>query len=106
MYFSKIFKIKEGKLEKFKSWLHSLETDRREEALKTFEYENITREVFAIFKGKDSNHYVIGLNEISDGEPKAGDPNVKINQEHGVIKKECLEPFSDNGEVILDLRRQ
>ena len=103
MHFSKIFKVKEGKLEKVKEWFNILNTIRREEALSTFSYEGITREIFVLFEGKDGNHYVIGLNE-AEGEPKRGDPDVTINIEHNALKQECLESITNNGKIILDLK--
>jgi hypothetical protein len=102
MKFSKIYKVKEGKLETLKQWFQVLSNERKEEALATFAYENVTREVFVLFKGHDSFHYVIGMNEVN-GEIRSGDPEVKINQEHSKIKAECLEVVSENGEVLLDL---
>jgi hypothetical protein len=102
MRFSKIFKVKEGKLDDLKQWFGVLSGERKEEAIATFEYENVSREVFALFQDEDGFHYVVGLNEVV-GEPKKGDPEVKINQEHTKILKDCLEPISDNGKVLLDL---
>jgi hypothetical protein len=55
-----------------------------------------------LFKGYGGEHYVIGFNEVN-GEHKNGDPNVQINQEHNKVRQECLEPISDNGEILLDL---
>jgi hypothetical protein len=103
MHFSKIFKVKEGKLDTLQQWFEVLSNERREEAIATFTYENVSREVFVLFKGYDGSDYVIGLNEVT-GEHKKGDPEVKINQEHTKILKECLEPISENGQVLLDLR--
>ncbi len=103
MHFSRIFKVKEGKLEKFKDWMHQLSTSRREEAIATFAHERITREVFVLFQGADGSHYVVGLNEASDT-PGESDPSAPINQEHTAIKEECLESFSKSGEVLMDLK--
>lgn len=102
MHFSKIFKVKDGKLNILKQWFDVLSNERREEAISTFEYENVEREVFVMFKGIDGDDYVIGLNEVN-GELKKGDPSVQINQEHRKIMEECLESISENGEVLLDL---
>lgn len=102
MHFSKIFRVKEGKLETLKRWFEVLSNERKDEAVATFEYENVSREVFALFKGHDGFDYVIGLNEVT-GEHKKGDPSVKINQEHRAVLEDCLERISDNGEVLLDL---
>lgn len=102
MHFSKIFRVKEGKLETLKQWFVVLRNERKDEAVATFAFENVSREVFVLFEGNDGQYYVIGLNEVT-GEIKKGDPEVKINQEHARIKEECLEPFSKNGDVLLDL---
>ncbi len=103
MYFSRIWKIKEGKLDTFKSWMNQLSATRRDEAIATFAHEHITREIFVLFKGNDGNYYVIGLNEATEF-PKQGDPSVPINEEHKAIRQECLEPITERGEVLLDLQ--
>lgn len=82
--------------------MNQLATSRREEAIATFAYEHVTREVFVEFLGNDGNTYVIGLNEATEP-PKSGNPAIPINQEHRVIKEECLEPTSQRGRVLLDL---
>ena len=102
MLFSKIFRVKKDKLDTLKQWFVVLSNERKEEAIATFAYENVTREVFVLFKGDDGKYYVIGFNEVN-GEHKKGDPDVKINQEHRKIREECLERISENGEVLLDL---
>jgi hypothetical protein len=102
--FSRIFKIKEGKLDVFKNWMNELSTTRRDEAIATFDYENVTREVFAVFKGKDGEDYVVAFNEGGDI-PGPSDPNVPINKQHNLIKQECLESFSDRGEIVMDLSK-
>jgi hypothetical protein len=102
LYFGRLNKVKDGKLEKTLDWLNTLSTVRRDEAIATFAYEGVSREVFVLFKGVDGSHYVVGLNEAADT-PKSGDPSVQINQEHTAIRQECLEPISGKGEVLLDL---
>jgi len=102
MHFSKLFRVKEGKVDILKQWFAVLSKERKEEAISTFKYENVEREVFVLFKGDEGEYYVIGLNEHS-GLRKTGDPTVKINQEHTRILVECLEKISDNGEMLLDL---
>ena len=57
MYFSKLLKVKEGKLETLKEWFEVLGGDRRGEAVKTFEYENVSREIFVLFSGNDGNKH-------------------------------------------------
>ncbi|MBU1293055.1 hypothetical protein KJ819_03265 [Patescibacteria group bacterium] len=103
MHFSKLFRVKAGKLERVLAWMETLATGRREEAIATFNYENVTREVVTLFEGEDGSYYLIGLNEAR--EPyRTGDPDVQINQEHAAFKKECLDPISKKGRVLLDLR--
>ena len=102
MHFSKIFRVREGKLDTLKQWFEVLSGERKDEAVATFAYENVSREVFVIFKGYDGTNYVVGLNEVT-GEHRKGDPAVKINQEHRAIMEECLERISENGEILLDL---
>lgn len=102
MHFSKIFRVREGKSDTLKQWFEVLSNERKEEAIATFAYENVTREAFVLFKGYDGKYYVIGFNEVS-GELKKGDPEVKIKQEHIKVRQECLEPISENGELLLDL---
>jgi len=102
MHFSKIFKVKEGKLETLKDWFSEISTIRKDEAIATFAFEGVTREVFVLFEGKEGNHYVLGFNEAV-GIPGPSDPSVAINQEHTAIKKECLEPISNSGEILMDL---
>jgi hypothetical protein len=102
MYFGRILKVKPEKLDTVKNWFNQLSTTRKTEAISTFAYESVTREVFSIFKGLDGEHYVIGLNEATNT-PKKGDPSVQINQEHTAIMAECFEPFSEKGDVLLDL---
>ena len=102
MHFSKIFRVKEGKLDMLKQWFETLGGERREEAIATFAYEHVTREVFVLFKGHDEKFYVIGFNEVN-GDYRKGNPEVKINQEHRNVLESCLERISENGEVLLDL---
>jgi hypothetical protein len=84
------------------SWFSELGGPRRDEALATFAYQNVTREAFALFKGLDGNYYVIGFNDLC-GELKSGDPAVQINKEHREILRQCLEPISENGSLLVDL---
>lgn len=102
MYFGKILKVKRGELDKVKDWFNEISTTRREEAVLTFSSEGVTREVFSLFKGIDGDYYVIGLNE-AESIPKKGDASVAINQEHRIIMTECFEPFTEKGEILLDL---
>lgn len=102
MHFSRLYKVKVGKLEVLKNWFDVLNKERRMEALATFAFENISREVFVIFSGDNGENFVVGFNEVI-GELRSSDPNVKINQEHKKILQECLEPISGHGKVEIDL---
>lgn len=105
MYFGRLCRVKEGKLEKVREWFATLSTARHDEAIATFAYEGVTREVFVLFKGLDGNYYVLGCNETEGGNPpRPGNQTVPINQEHAAMKKECLEPISERGEVLTDLK--
>ena len=104
LHFSRLFKVKEGKVETIKNWLTTLNTARKDEAIATFAYEGVTREVFVLFTGVDGQYYIAGFNETTGGTPGPSDKSVPINQEHTSIMKECLEPLSMNrGEVLMDL---
>lgn len=102
--FSKLWRVKEGKADIFRAWMAEMDGSRRDEALATFDYENVTREVFAMFRGGDGNDYVVAFNE-SNGPVGPSDPSVPINVEHKAIRNECLEAISDAGEVLLDLKK-
>lgn len=102
MQFSKLFKVKEGKLDTLREWFTVLAGERKEEALATFEDEHVTREIFVHFRGNDGTDYVIAANE-AEGEIERGDRTVPINAEHNQIKAECLEPISDVGAILVDL---
>lgn len=102
MHFSKIFRVKERKLDELKSWFNVLSDERKDEAIATFEYENVEKEVFVLFKGNDGENYVIGFNQVN-GDYRKGDPKVKINQEHREVMERCLEKTTSDGEILLDL---
>lgn len=103
LYFSKLFRIKQGKLEIFTDWLNTINGPLKEEALTTLTQERVTRETYVLFRNKNQDiYYVVGLNEALDT-PLDSDPNISINQKHKQIKSECLEPISNPGEIILNL---
>ncbi len=103
MHFSKLYKIKEGKISTLKKWFSVLENQRVDEAIATFASENITRETFVLFSLGKNKYFLLGLNE-ANGNPKKSDPELVINKEHQKILSECLEPVSEKGEIILDIR--
>jgi hypothetical protein len=104
MHFSRIWKVREGKLETFKNWMDQLDDARRDEALATFEFEHVTREAFVLFPGKDGIQYVVAMNETTAGDPLPSDKSVAINVEHRAIMLECLEAITEPGQVLLDLK--
>lgn len=48
MHVSKLFRVKEGKLDMLRQWFVVLSHERKEEAVATFAYENVSREVFVL----------------------------------------------------------
>lgn len=102
MQFSKLYKVKEGKIDILKQWFTILSNERKKEAIDTFAHEHITREIFIMFNGNDGHSYVLGCNE-TDGNMKKGDQTVPINQDHAKVKRECLESISEPGKIVLDL---
>lgn len=103
MYISNIFKIKEGKLDQVKAWAVALNGERRIEAIVNYVYEDISREMLVIFKGKDKNYYALDLNETK-ARSQYRDQDVPINRDHTALKKECFEAISEKGEVMLDFK--
>ncbi len=102
MYISNIYKIKDGKLDQVKSWCMTLNGERRIEALINYAYEDISREMLVIFKGKDKNYYAIDLNETK-ARSQDRDQDVPINKDQTALKKECFEAISEKGEVLVDI---
>lgn len=101
IYFSKIFVVKQDREAEFSAWVDYINS-HKDEAIATFEYEGINREVFVTFQGRDDRTYVIFSNE-ADQEPIPGDQSVPINAEHTRIKNECLEPIAGRGQVVVNL---
>jgi hypothetical protein len=96
-----LLKVKEGKLETWKSWCNELETLRREEAMETLKEEKVIEETCLLvdFHGAP---YVVAFME---GEMLPADMACEINQKHDAMKKECLEYVSE-GESLYNLRLQ
>ncbi|HTU12437.1 MAG TPA: DUF6176 family protein [Allosphingosinicella sp.] len=105
MYPSRLYMVKQGMLQEVQDWMLTLSTVRREEALATFQYEDVDREIFVLFRGFGGEYYAFGFNLAGEAY-RPGDPDVLINREHLAMKKACLEPISAKGEVFLDLKRR
>ena len=82
-----LFKIKEGKLEKWREWCHLLMTQYKDEAIETLKEEDVTYEAFSIFPIQ-GQYYAVAMVE---GEMKPTNMERELNQRHKAIKKECLE---------------
>ncbi len=82
-----LFKIKEGKLEKWREWGKLLTTTHKEEAIDTLKEEGLSYEGFCVFE-IEGKHYTIA---IIEGEEKPTNMERELNQKHREIKKECLE---------------
>ncbi len=81
-----LFKIKEGKLQKWLEWGKLLMTNYKEEAIETLKEEGLTYEGFAVFEIEGS-HYTLAMIE---GEEKPTNMERELNKKHRDIKKECL----------------
>lgn len=81
-----LFKIRPGKLEKWKDWCYELENNLREEALITLKEEKCTQELFILFSINE-DFYTVGMGE---GECLPATLR-EINIKHKEISKECLE---------------
>ncbi|MBI3337117.1 MAG: hypothetical protein HY005_00635 [Candidatus Staskawiczbacteria bacterium] len=84
---SNLFKIKEGKLDKWFEWGKLLTTKYREEAIETLKEEGLNYEAFCVFKIEEE-YYTISMIE---GEEKPTNMDRELNQKHKETKKECLE---------------
>lgn len=82
-----LFKIKEGKLDKWLEWGKLLMTIHKDEAIETLKEEGLTYESFTVFE-IDGNHYTLAMIE---GEEKPTNMNRELNIKHREVKKECLE---------------
>lgn len=90
-----LFRIKEGKLEKWKEWGNLLMTKYKEEAIETLQEEGLIYEGFCIFE-VDGQYYTLGMVE---GEEKPTNMERELNIKHRAMKKECLEKMGSVEEV-------
>ena len=97
-----LFKIKESKLAQWKEWCGLLHTEYRTEAIETLKEENVLYEAFGIFELK-GEWFTLGFGE-DNGEPLSANPNRKLNQQHILNKKECLE-YIGPIELLYELSR-
>jgi hypothetical protein len=96
-----VFKVREGKLNLWRSWSAELMGGLREEALDTLKEENAVAE-FGALAEIGGAHYVIGYMEGEDMVPANMDR--EINRKHKAMREECLE-YVSNGEFLYHLRR-
>jgi len=82
-----LFKIKEGKLKKWREWCRLLMTKYKNEAIETLKEEGITHEAFLIFP-INGHYYTVAMIE---GETRPTNMERELNQKHKAVKKECLE---------------
>ena len=94
----RVYKVKEGKLDKLRDWTNKLSGVYRKEVLESLREEMVEREFIAIFEMND-NYYVFGF---MDGECLPA-TDTDLNRSHKDIMKECLEPVS-GAEVLYDLK--
>lgn len=81
-----LFKIKKGKVKKWKEWCQLLNTTYRKEAIKTLKEEGLSWEGFSVFE-LDGKNYTLGF---SEGKHLQANTNNKLNQKHKNTKQECL----------------
>ncbi len=91
----KLYKLKKGKLDKWKEWGKLLLTIYKEEAIETLKEEGLTYEAFSVFS-INGEYYTIAMIE---GEEKPTNMDRELNQKHKAIKKECLEKIGSVEEV-------
>lgn len=82
-----LFKIKEGKLEKWKEWGSLLVTTHKKEAVETLTEEGLTYEAFCVFQ-IEGNYYTLAMIE---GKQNPTNMERELNQKHQAMKEECLE---------------
>lgn len=90
---AKLYKIKEGKLERWKTWGSLLMKQYYTEAVETLEEEGILAEYFYTFKIKGEWYSLGGdIEGLTRGKINK---KRKLNQKHRQIKRECLEPLGE-----------
>lgn len=93
-----LFKIKNGKRQKWLDWCHELE-QRHEEVIVTLKEENLLRERCLLF-GEGYNSYLLYMHTPANEDGKQpANLDKEINVKHFQIYDECLEkiPFSEVG---------
>ncbi|MEK7612504.1 MAG: DUF6176 family protein [Patescibacteria group bacterium] len=94
-----LFKVKSGKLERWKEWASQLDSILKGQALETLSEEGLVEEACFLFEFMDENLVLAFI----DGEMLAPDMNKTINQKHQQMKDECLEYITD-GETLYHLK--
>jgi hypothetical protein len=96
MNIGKLYKIKDGKLEDWRTWCQKLQLGLRGQATATLSEEAVLFEVFTNFQLLNT-WYALGLT-IEDSSKIVGKPDMSnpINIEHRRIKKDCLEPVTES----------
>lgn len=90
--YSKLYKVKEGKVDAWREWGRELVSKNKDVAIKTLELENVIDEAFFLFEIEGcfySFAYMIVDEEFS---PITDHP---LNKLHKQKIKECLEPFCE-----------
>ncbi len=86
-----LFKIKEGKVAKWRDWCRLLETTYKNEAIESLKEEGMSYEAFFIFTIGD-DFYTIGIGE---GKELPANMDRELNQKHRATKRECLEKVGE-----------
>lgn len=89
---TKYFKVKDGKLDLWRSWCSLLSTTLKEQAIATLREENCLMERMVLL---DSG-LILAEGEYS-GEKKPADMTVPLNVVHRELFLECLDPAESDG---------
>lgn len=89
---TRLFEIKEGKLDTWRQWCDLLQTKYLSEAQETLQEEKVTAEFFLVFE-IDGKSYTLGGGFF---EEKILEPTEReLNHLHMTKKKECLIPVAE-----------
>lgn len=95
---TRVYKIKDGKVDEWKAWCKELATTHRKAALETLEDEGVAQEM-CINIEIDGTWYAVGYMRVLGESIGAADPDHPLNQEHTSKKQACLELDNYTSEI-------
>lgn len=96
-----LFRVKNERVDEWRSWCLEIENELKKEASETLVEENILQEISIIFK-IDNEYYGLGFMEVN-GEILSANMNKEINIKHKEMKKRCIEYITD-AEVLYSIK--